>query len=118
MPTSYLLQRLGVFVLIVWAAATINFIVPRLADVDPVRERLLQAVGSGGTSSQNIEKVVESYEKRFGLDQPLWRQYYRYLWDMVRFDFGFSISSFPNKVSGMILTALPWTLVLVTVTTL
>jgi peptide/nickel transport system permease protein len=118
MPLGYLLQRLGVFVVIVWAAATINFIVPRLSGADPVRELLLQSVGSGGGSSQNIEEVVKSYEKRFGLDQPMWKQYLRYLWDMVRFDFGYSINNFPNKVSAMILTALPWTLILVTVTTL
>jgi peptide/nickel transport system permease protein len=118
MPLSYLLQRLGTFVLIVWAAATINFAVPRLADVDPVREQMLQAVAVGGASSQSMDEVVKSYEKRFGLDQPLWKQYVRYLWDMFRFDFGVSITRFPTGVNDMILAALPWTLVLVTVATL
>jgi peptide/nickel transport system permease protein len=117
-PLGYLLQRLGAFILIVWAAATINFIVPRLSDADPVRERMLQAVSLGGVSSQSMEEVVKSYEARFGLDQPLWKQYLRYLWDMVRFDFGVSITRFPTSVSSMILNALPWTLVLVTVSTL
>jgi peptide/nickel transport system permease protein len=118
MSVGYLLQRLGVFVLIVWVAATVNFLVPRLSPVDPVRERMLQAVGTGGLSSQSIEKVVEAYEKKFGLDQPLWKQYLVYLGDMARFNFGYSITRFPNTVSAMILTALPWTLVLVTVSTL
>jgi peptide/nickel transport system permease protein len=118
MPASYLLPRLGAFLLIVWAAATINFIVPRLSSVDPVRERMLQAVSVGGASGQSMEEVVKSYEARFGLDQPLWKQYVRYLWDMVRFDFGISITRFPTRVSAMILDALPWTLVLVTVSTL
>ncbi len=47
MPLRYLLQRIGAFILIVWAAATINFAVPRLASVDPVREQMLQAVAVG-----------------------------------------------------------------------
>ncbi len=118
MPAGYLLQRLGAFVLIVWAAATINFVVPRLSSVDPVREQMLQAVAVGGASSQSMDAVVKSYEARFGLDQPLWKQYLRYLGDMARFDFGVSITRFPTRVSTMIFDALPWTLVLVTIATL
>lgn len=118
MPLRYLLQRLGTFVLIVWAAATINFAVPRLSSVDPIREQMMQAVAIGGSSSQSMDEVIASYEKRFGLDQPLWKQYVRYIWDMARFDFGVSITRFPTSVSAMILDALPWTIVLVTVSTL
>lgn len=118
MPAGYLIKRLSAFVLIVWAAASINFAIPKLSGADPVRERLMQAQSLGGVSSQSIEEVAKSYEKRFGLDQPLWKQYLRYLWDMGRFDFGFSIARFPTRVSSMILDALPWTLVLVTVSTL
>jgi peptide/nickel transport system permease protein len=118
MPLRYLLARLGTFVLIVWAAATINFAVPRLSSVDPVREQMLQAVAIGGASSQSMDEVIKSYEKRFGLDQPLWKQYVRYIWDMARFDFGVSITRFPTSVSAMIFNALPWTIVLVTISTL
>jgi peptide/nickel transport system permease protein len=118
MPLDYVIKRLAAFILIVWAAATINFIIPRLSSANPVRERMLQAVSMGGVSAQPLEEVVKSYEKEFGLDQPLWKQYLRYLRDMVTFDFGVSITSFPTHVSTMILNALPWTLVLITVSTL
>jgi peptide/nickel transport system permease protein len=118
MPIRYVIGRIGTFLLIVWAAATINFVVPRLSDVDPVREQMLQAVAVGGSSAQSMEEVIASYDKRFGLDQPLWKQYIRYLTDMATFDFGQSIARFPASVNGMIMNALPWTLVLVTVSTL
>lgn len=118
MPIRYVIGRLGTFLIIVWAAATINFIVPRLSSVDPVREQMLQAVAIGGSSAQSMEEVIASYDKRFGLDQPLWKQYLRYLGDMFTFDFGQSIARFPASVNGMIMNALPWTLVLVTVSTL
>jgi peptide/nickel transport system permease protein len=118
MPLDYVIKRLAAFILIVWAAATINFIIPRLSSANPVRERMLQAVSMGGVSAQPMEEVVKSYEKEFGLDQPLWKQYLRYLRDMATFNFGVSITSFPTRVSAMILNALPWTLVLVTVSTL
>lgn len=118
MPIRYVIGRLGTFLVILWAAATINFVVPRLSSVDPVREQMLQAVAVGGSSAQSMEEVIASYDKRFGLDQPLWKQYLRYLRDMITFDFGPSIARFPASVNAMILHALPWTLGLVTVATL
>jgi peptide/nickel transport system permease protein len=118
MPVRYVIGRLVTFLVIVWAAATLNFVVPRLSSVDPVREQMMQAVAAGGSSAQSMEEVIASYDKRFGLDQPMWKQYIRYLGDMATFDFGYSIARFPASVNGMIWNALPWTLVLVTVSTL
>lgn len=118
MPVRYVIGRLGTFLIIIWAAATINFVVPRLSSVDPVREQMLQAVSVGGSSAQSMEEVIASYDQRFGLDQPMWKQYLRYLRDMATFNFGPSIARFPASVNGMIMNALPWTLVLVTVSTL
>jgi peptide/nickel transport system permease protein len=115
---GYILRRLGVLVLVVWVAATLSFLMPRLAPVNPIRERLLQAVSYGGAAKTDMEKVVAYYESRFGLDQPLWKQYLRYMYDVVRLDFGVSITSFPAKTTEIILKSLPWTLVFLTTATL
>jgi len=117
-PLNYLLKRLGVFLIIVWAGITINFIMPRLAPVNPIQERLLQAVSFGGAGKSDMEAVVRTYEARFGLDQPLWKQYFRYIGDVVRLDFGVSIANFPSRASDIILRALPWTLGLLSMATL
>ena len=118
MTPIYLLKRLGVFLIVIWVAATLNFLIPRLAPVNPVREKLLQAVSFGGAGKTDMEKVVASYEERFGLDQPLWKQYLRYMVDLARLDFGVSIANFPARVMDIILRALPWTIGLLTVATL
>ena len=118
MPLNYLLKRLGVFLIIVWAGITINFIMPRLAPVNPIQERLLQAVSFGGAGKSDMEAVVRTYEARFGLDQPLWKQYLRYIGDVLRLDFGVSIANFPSRASDIILRALPWTLGLLSTATL
>ncbi len=118
MPLIYLVKRLGVFFIVIWLAATLNFLIPRMAPVDPVREKLLQAVSFGGAGKTDMEKVVASYDARFGLDQPLWKQYLRYMSDVARLDFGISIANFPAKVTDIILRALPWTISLLTVATL
>ena len=106
------------FLLIVWAGATLIFIMPRLAPVNPIRERLLQAMSLGGAGKADLELVVAAYEARFGLDQPLWKQYLNYLADLARLDFGVSIAYFPSQVSDMIAHALPWTLGLIGMATL
>ena len=117
MTLSYVLRRLGVFVIIFVVAATLNFIMPRLAPVNPIRERLLQAVSFGGAGKTDMEKVVASYEEKFGLNQPLWKQYLSYMADLIRLDFGVSIANFPAQVTDIILRALPWTIGLLTLAT-
>src|SRR5215471_5313495 len=117
MRIGYVLRRLGVFLVIAWAAATINFIIPRLSPTDPVREALLQ-VTSMGASQAGMDVLTKSFAERFGLDQPLWKQYLTYLLASARGDFGYSITFFPTRVTDMIYVALPWTIVLVGTATL
>ena len=118
MTLEYLLRRIGVFLLVVWGAATFNFILPRMADVNPIEERMSQLASRGAVSSGNTEAMIKNFEKRFGLDQPLYEQYLRYLWNFARFDFGFSVAFFPTQVRDVIAQALPWTLILVTISSL
>ncbi len=118
MTLGYLLRRIGVFLVIMWVAATLNFLMPRLAPVNPIREKLLQATQFGGAGKTDMEAVVKNYEAKFGLNKPLWQQYLNYLADTARFDFGTSISNFPSKVLDIILRALPWTIGLLLVSTI
>jgi len=117
MPIGYVVRRLGVFVLVIWAAATVNFAIPRLSPADPIKEALLK-VTTMGAGQGNMEALAKSFATRFGLDQPLWQQYVNYLTDLARFNLGYSIGFFPAQVSDMILIALPWTIVLVGLATL
>ncbi|MBV9170257.1 MAG: ABC transporter permease [Chloroflexi bacterium] len=112
MRPAYVLRRFGVFLLVIWAAATVNFIIPRLSPVDPIKEALLK-VTSMGASQAGMETLTRTFAERFGLNQPVWRQYLNYLVDSAQFNFGFSISYFPTRVIDMIGGALPWTIVLV-----
>ncbi len=118
MTFGYVARRLGVFLVIMWVAATVNFVIPRLAPVNPIREKLLQAVSFGGAGKTDMVAIVNTYEEKFGLNQPLWRQYLLYLNDLLRLDFGVSIANFPSKVMDIILRALPWTIGLLLLATL
>ncbi|MXX99498.1 MAG: ABC transporter permease [Chloroflexi bacterium] len=51
-------------------------------------------------------------QERFGLDQPLWRQYLTYLGNFVRGDLGTSFSLYPRGVGEVIAERLPRTVML------
>jgi peptide/nickel transport system permease protein len=118
MSLGYLVRRVGVFLLITWLAATLNFFLPRLTSQDPVRVKLLQEAQLGGYVQAGIDEMVKEYDHRFGLDRPLWRQYLNYLGNVARLDFNYSIANYPRRVRDMIAEALPWTLALLATTTL
>ena len=117
MQLGYVAKRCGVFLLIVWLAATLNFFLPRLSGQDPVREKLLQQAQLGGYVQAGIEAMTREYEQRFGLDKPLWSQYLAYLHDMSRLRFNYSISHYPRTVNEIMAEAIPWTIGLLGTTT-
>jgi peptide/nickel transport system permease protein len=116
---DYIVKRILLFFLVIWSATTLIFFLPKLApDRDPIRERMGMMAATGGVMAESIEQMVKTYEARFGLDQPLWKQYLRYLFDIARFDFGYSLSMYPARVIDLIAQALPWTIGLLAVATL
>lgn len=118
MRLAYVARRLVQFVLVLWGAATLNFLLPRLSPGNPVRERLTNAMAQGGLQQAGIEEMVRAYNQQFGLDKPLWVQYLTYLWNAIRLDFGYSITDYPARVLPMIMHALPWTMGLLITATL
>ena len=117
MRLDYLLRRLILFVVVVWVAATINFVLPRLSGGNAIRSQLVQQAAQGGYVQGNIDAMVAEFDKEFGLDKPLWQQYLTYLWDISHLEFGFSMANYPTRVSTLMGNALPWTLALLGVST-
>ena len=114
LSTSYVLKRVGMFFLTVWLGATIIFIVPRLAPGDPVQAmvgRMLRA----GANVENAQEIVAAYRERFGLNDPVYVQYFKYLYNAATFNTGYSLAFFPTRVDDMIRRSLPWTLGLLSI---
>jgi peptide/nickel transport system permease protein len=106
------------FLLVIWLASTVNFFLPRLGGGDPVRQQLIQQAALGGNVQAGLDQMVAEYNTKFGLDTPLWQQYLNYMWDMLHFDFNYSIANYPARVIDIITEALPWTLGLLFTTTM
>ncbi|HEY3061523.1 MAG TPA: ABC transporter permease [Chloroflexota bacterium] len=118
MSAAYVVRRVLLFFVVVWAATTLIFFLPKMAPGrNPVVERIGMMMATGGVNTGNIQAMVEAYESKFGLDKPLWQQYVTYLADLARLDFGYSLMMYPTKVIDVILISMPWTIGLLTVST-
>jgi peptide/nickel transport system permease protein len=112
---SFLVRRIGIFILTVLVAVTLNFAITRLTPQDPIAA-LLGRMASRGRSVERGEQIVAMYRERFGLDDPLIVQYFSYVKNLFQGDMGYSLSYFPAKVEDVIFSAVPWTLGLSLVT--
>lgn len=104
---SYILRRIGFYILAAWASLTFNFFLPRFMPGDPGDAVMVRM--QGRVSPETIDAMRTAY----GLsDEPLIIQYFKYLGNLLRGDFGISISAFPSPVTDVISTALIWTVLL------
>jgi peptide/nickel transport system permease protein len=111
---SYLLRRLEFFAITLWAALTINFILPRVMPGNPGQAMLVRF--HGRVSPQAIKTIEAAFGVR--TDQSLVQQYFQYLGNTLRGDLGVSLTFFPNTVGDVIKQGLLWTIGLVGMATI
>ncbi len=117
LTVGYVARRLGMWLLTVWLGSTIIFFVPRLAPGDPVAS-MVSRMAAQGSFIENSASLIEAWRERFGLDQPLHIQYWNYIVNLLQFDLGYSLASFPSRVNEMVLDAMPWTIGLLLIATI
>ena len=111
----YVSRRLGFFLLTLWVALTLNFVLPRLMPGNPA----LAIIGKfrGGISPQAV-KVLQA-QFGVGTHQNLVAQYFTYLGNVATLRFGSSLTTQPGaSVGRIVFDAIPWTLGLVGITTI
>ena len=80
---GYILIRIALMVPMVWVLLTVVFLMMRVAPGDPISATL------GGKLSP---AELADRQAALGFDRPLLVQYFEYLWDAVRFQFGTTIT--------------------------
>ncbi|MGH3497993.1 MAG: ABC transporter permease [Nocardioidaceae bacterium] len=112
----YVLRKTGLFVVTLWAAITLNFLLPRLMPGSPV-DAALAKLAQGGQPITNAER--RAVEIQLGVPHTsLLSQYGDYLVNTVHLRFGSSYTYPTQSVARTIESALPWTLLLVGITTI
>ena len=112
----FIIKKFLFYVLTFFVATIFIWAIPRLMPGDPIKNlvsEIYNAMETGGANVPEKTKLLyEHFIKKFGLDKPLWEQYFIYLKSIFSFDFGFSIAFYPRKVVELTLSALPWSLAL------
>ncbi|WP_394771726.1 ABC transporter permease [Lacisediminihabitans sp.] len=110
---KFLRRRVGFYVFTAWAAITLNFFIPRMLPGDPVQSLINKYQGRLSTDA------VDSLRVLFGLNQhtTLWQDYFTYWGNLLHGNFGISFTYFPTPVAEVVAQSLPWTLLLVGIST-
>ena len=108
---SYFLNKLGWFLITFVCAFLLNFILPRLMPGDPVA-MIMSRVARGMTSQTGIQRVYEQYTELFGTNKPMHEQFFLYVKNAVRGDFGISFSEYPRSVADILRSSIGWTVAL------
>jgi len=115
---TYLAQRLGQFLLVVFIGINLTYLITHLTPIDPVEQSIAAVTSFGNTSPEAIGAMRQSLRELYGLNGAPHQQYLAFWRRIVLADFGPSLSAFPTPVSTLIARALPWTIGLLATATL
>lgn len=111
-------KRFLQFALVVFIGISLTFFITHLTPVDPVEHAVAQVSSFGFSSPESIELLRQSLRELYGTGDGLWTQYLVFWKRLAFLDFGPSLSAFPTPVTVLIGNALPWTIGLLTFSTL
>ncbi len=84
---DYILRRLFLMIPTLIIISIISFVIIQLPPGDYLTSYLAQ-LAQGGESID--EAMIEALTKRYGLDEPIYVQYFKWIWGVLRGDFGHS----------------------------
>ena len=108
---KYFLNKLLWFLVTFVFAFLLNFTLPRLMPGDPVAA-IVSRLAQGLSDATGVQAIYEQYVELFGTNRPMLEQFFIYIRNVARGDFGFSISQYPRTVADVIKSSVGWTLAL------
>ncbi len=102
----YFGRKILVYLLTFFLAVTIDWMIPRFMPGDPIRNMLTRVSVSSNPIA--IQKMYDYYSHLFGLDLPLWQQYFNFWKSLFQGDLGISTYIFPTPVAKVLLRAIPY----------
>ena len=106
---KYFKKKIIWFLITLVVAVVLNFVLPRLMPADPVAA-ITGKLTSGMTDASAVQEVYKRYEKEFGTDKSMFEQFFIFVKNLFRGDFGTSFSQYPRTVSNIISSAILWTI--------
>ncbi len=115
--TSYLAKRLAMAIFTVYVVVSLSFFMVRLMPGNAMELIEAQLNQEGGLSPEEILAKVRAI---YGIvpKGPLWKQYLQYIGNAFRGDLGNSITNPGVSVVSIIAGALPWTVLIISISLL
>ncbi len=105
---AYLIRRLGLAIVTIWAITVVTFVIIQLPPGDFVDAYIAQSAAMGSAITQ---AEADALRQAYGLDQPIFVQYFKWLGMILRGEFGLSFE-FGRPVTEVIGDRLWLTIVL------
>jgi peptide/nickel transport system permease protein len=104
----FLAKKVVFYVIVAFVATTLVFYLTRMMPGNPVERMVTSVTGSG--INLKLKAMLMEY---FGLNKPLFDQYLDFWRELFTLNLGPSFHYFPQTVSSMVLSRLPYTLAIV-----
>ncbi|MBL8702274.1 MAG: ABC transporter permease [Alphaproteobacteria bacterium] len=85
---TYILQRIGLALVTIWAISVVSFVIIQLPPGDFVDTYITNLAASG--SAVRAEEA-QALREQYGLDKPIWVQYWKWIEKVAVGDFGMSM---------------------------
>lgn len=108
---KYFLSKLGWFLITFVCAFILNFTLPRLMPGDPVAA-IVSRLAQGMSNAIGVQAIYQQYADLFGTNKPFVEQFFIYIGNVLRGDFGFSFSQYPRSVADVLKASIGWTIAL------
>ena len=105
---SFIVRRLGFYVVAAWVAITVNFAIPRVMPGNAVNVMLAKFPQLSASSLRALQAEFGT-----GHHGSLLSEYFSYLGNVLHGDLGLSTNLYPAKVTTVLGQTLPWTLILI-----
>lgn len=106
---KYLFKKAGWYLVTFVVALALNFFLPRLIPGNPVMI-ILSQMAAGMTDADKYKAIYEEFSASFGLNLPLWKQFFIYVGNLLHGDMGRSFVLYPREVSNILASTIPFTL--------
>ncbi len=108
---KYFLNKALWFVVTFVCAFLLNFFLPRLMPGDPVAA-IVARMAQGMSNATGVQAIYQQYTELFGTNKPMLEQFFIYIKNVARGDFGFSFSYYPRTVADVMKSSIWWTICL------
>ncbi len=108
---KYIVRRLLIMIPTLIAISIISFTIIQLPPGDFVTTYLRSLEAAGGSFGMPDEAIVESLRVRYGLGQPVYIQYFKWMWRLLHGDFGRSMY-YGKQINVIIAERIPWSIVI------